>query len=345
MANSAHQQNHLNKQDNVRRKLPTYVINLDDNPERMQHMREELGKYPELQYTRIRGIHGVKDKVPDEDISPLARYLASPGTIGCFLSHRLAWQKVIDDGVDMAIIMEDDCTLVPAFYNKVTQLLDEVKEKRIPWDMVYLGHIAVNDSLYPMNEIVKFYLNLQGVPAKPYYYEGVSFCTSEFALGLHCYAITKKAAALLLKQFPQAHFHVDVEVLRVHDKLVALVAKESLANQASNSLNSNICVCPFPSFLNKTVDHIKCSSNISLTYYLTTPVAQIAGIHVNGWNIALLLVLVFLKEIQNPLFLVLTLILFVYLVFEFTQNQNVTSATFLVMTSLVLRSKYLIKRT
>ncbi len=34
-----------------------------------------------------------------------------PGEIGCFLSHRAAWQAIIDRGLDAALILEDDVEL------------------------------------------------------------------------------------------------------------------------------------------------------------------------------------------------------------------------------------------
>ncbi|MEM6661196.1 MAG: FkbM family methyltransferase [Pseudomonadota bacterium] len=37
---------------------------------------------------------------------------AKPGAIGCFLSHRRAWQKLVDDQIPIALICEDDARLV-----------------------------------------------------------------------------------------------------------------------------------------------------------------------------------------------------------------------------------------
>lgn len=39
---------------------------------------------------------------------------AKPGAIGCFLSHRRAWQAVLDAGVPRALICEDDAVLTEA---------------------------------------------------------------------------------------------------------------------------------------------------------------------------------------------------------------------------------------
>lgn len=37
------------------------------------------------------------------------------GEIACFLSHRALWQRMVDDGLDQALILEDDVALEPSF--------------------------------------------------------------------------------------------------------------------------------------------------------------------------------------------------------------------------------------
>jgi len=40
------------------------------------------------------------------------KYDIKPGAFGCFMSHRMAWQRVLDAGFDQALILEDDSRLV-----------------------------------------------------------------------------------------------------------------------------------------------------------------------------------------------------------------------------------------
>lgn len=37
------------------------------------------------------------------------------GEVGCFLSHRAAWQRIVDEGWNAALILEDDVALEPGF--------------------------------------------------------------------------------------------------------------------------------------------------------------------------------------------------------------------------------------
>ena len=61
------------------------------------------------------------------------------GQIGCFLSHRKAWQRVVDGGFPTALITEDDCNLTP--HPDTIRYLDRVvrDELDFPWEMLYLG--------------------------------------------------------------------------------------------------------------------------------------------------------------------------------------------------------------
>lgn len=36
-----------------------------------------------------------------------------PGEVGCYLSHLAVWRKVVDDGIDQALVLEDDAILDP----------------------------------------------------------------------------------------------------------------------------------------------------------------------------------------------------------------------------------------
>nr|WP_122074308.1 glycosyltransferase family 25 protein [Pseudophaeobacter sp. EL27] len=47
----------------------------------------------------------------------------SPGEIGCFLSHRRCWQRIIDADWDYALIVEDDLALEPPLWQDALTLI------------------------------------------------------------------------------------------------------------------------------------------------------------------------------------------------------------------------------
>jgi GR25 family glycosyltransferase involved in LPS biosynthesis len=62
------------------------------------------------------------------------------GQIGCYMSHRRAWQRVVDSKEESALILEDDCCLKPTPGRvKYIQRVFAEQLKGIPWDLVYLG--------------------------------------------------------------------------------------------------------------------------------------------------------------------------------------------------------------
>lgn len=42
-----------------------------------------------------------------------------PSEVGCFLSHRLAWQSILDDGIDAGLVTEDDIAVASPDFQEV----------------------------------------------------------------------------------------------------------------------------------------------------------------------------------------------------------------------------------
>jgi hypothetical protein len=61
--------------------------------------------------------------------------MQSRGDFACASSHRKLYQKMIEDGHEVAIVFEDQCKLTKGFSDAVAQL--KLPER---WDMIYLGY-------------------------------------------------------------------------------------------------------------------------------------------------------------------------------------------------------------
>lgn len=83
-------------------------INLDRSPERNVRMQHDVQTYfPKYTFERIRAIDG--QQWPDDIIKHPA---GSPGVNGCFASHIVCMQKLIDDPMEShAIVLEDDVSM------------------------------------------------------------------------------------------------------------------------------------------------------------------------------------------------------------------------------------------
>src|SRR5690349_9340583 len=93
--------------------MHAYVINLARSVDRRAHITTELGK-TKLDYEVITAVEGRDLDLRDSTIidpSLLAKNSYPAGTAGCALSHLRAYQKMVADGLDEALILEDDVTL------------------------------------------------------------------------------------------------------------------------------------------------------------------------------------------------------------------------------------------
>ena len=127
------------------------------------------------------------------------------GVIGCFLSHRNFWKKVVDERHECAIVLEDDCELEPGFAETVDAALAELPQT---WDVCLLGALGC---AHPrgrhggLNPMIGWYAGGTRrtrrlseslfVPHKP--------------AGTHAYLISSRGAAKLLRQLARATYHVD----------------------------------------------------------------------------------------------------------------------------------------
>jgi len=62
------------------------------------------------------------------------------GEVGCVVSHMLAYQKAIQDGISHLVVFEDDCVIVPGFsLDAVGNYLREVKEISREFSMEHMS--------------------------------------------------------------------------------------------------------------------------------------------------------------------------------------------------------------
>lgn len=83
---------------------------------------------------------------PRGETSPLIRMftlsLLMLGVIGCFLSHRKFWQRVVDLNLHSAIVFEDDIQLVEDFKTKLILNMQRLRQDNITYDVLLLGAIG-----------------------------------------------------------------------------------------------------------------------------------------------------------------------------------------------------------
>ena len=116
-----------------------FVINLDERPDKFKNAEDQILAQG-LSCERISAIRG--SNLSEEEITKnydtkanKKHYMKtmSVGEIGCYMSHRAAWQRIIDEELDYAIILEDDAEVLSNFTSGI-----ECLNKLIEWDFVKL---------------------------------------------------------------------------------------------------------------------------------------------------------------------------------------------------------------
>ena len=85
--------------------MKVYLINLDRHPDRLAHMREQLGR---IAFERIAAIDGTKTPLTTK--KGLSRY-----ELACLESHKSAWRRFLNGQDRHACFLEDDLHIWPDF--------------------------------------------------------------------------------------------------------------------------------------------------------------------------------------------------------------------------------------
>lgn len=118
-----------------------FLINLDKSIERLKKSSERLTAQ-NIQFERIPAIDGTK--LTNAEIQ--AHYSSQLnskqyyrnlgyGEIGCFLSHRLAWQKIVEQKLQYAIVLEDDFQLV----GDLSAVFSTIESLKFDWQLLKLA--------------------------------------------------------------------------------------------------------------------------------------------------------------------------------------------------------------
>jgi GR25 family glycosyltransferase involved in LPS biosynthesis len=191
-----------------------YVINLDRSPERMKELDERLRKL-NIRYERISAVDG--KNLSSEEIAQVATPSCAKActfsSIGCAMSHKKAWKKVIDENIRTALILEDDAIFADNFEDRFKSSWTKVPKD---WEMVYIGCTAGcgDRANYTLADWiwVRFSSLLSSVQLKEPKNGNNLIAIPDFAGGTHCYAVNNQGARKLDKALRTISLtgHIDV---------------------------------------------------------------------------------------------------------------------------------------
>lgn len=125
---------------------PVFIINLKKDTAKKQHMQKLCATF-NLQAEFIEAVDGtlLSDKEIDavyskkHAIEIVGRALTK-GEIGCALSHKLIYQKIIDENIQTALILEDDVD----FDKGLLDCLNKIDAFPKKWELLLLGHYCAH---------------------------------------------------------------------------------------------------------------------------------------------------------------------------------------------------------
>ncbi|MEY8839602.1 glycosyltransferase family 25 protein [Cribrihabitans sp. XS_ASV171] len=93
--------------------MRSFIIHMAGDHKRAPNVRQLLDRLPEAEVVEaVRGADllakGEVRTRPGDLHRPRYPFALSGGEVGCFLSHRACWQRIVEEGLDHALIVEDD---------------------------------------------------------------------------------------------------------------------------------------------------------------------------------------------------------------------------------------------
>ncbi len=128
----------------------TFVINLDRSADRWRFMCEQADRIG-IEFERIRAVDGAAVPKPmrweflNSDGSIHSKLTS--GEVGCYASHLITYQRVLDDRLPYALILEDDSVLP----NDLLKIAGEaVAGCPGDWDIIHLSSVLKGRQVIPV---------------------------------------------------------------------------------------------------------------------------------------------------------------------------------------------------
>lgn len=117
--------------------LPIFIISLAEATERRQRMTDIMNSLG-LEFEFIDAVDGRKSPPLEQDIYNAKKRLKcfgkhlTGGEIGCTLSHKFLYEKIVNENIEQALIFEDDIIIHPHFL----ETLQEILKMPVPFEMI-----------------------------------------------------------------------------------------------------------------------------------------------------------------------------------------------------------------
>jgi len=225
--------------------IPLYIINLEKDKIKKNHMINICKKYG-LKPIIISAIDGksltdneLKEiTLKQESIKTIGRELTN-SEIGCALSHKLIYEKIIAENIENALILEDDVK----FELSLNHMISKITNLPNNCDLMLLGHHSYisREKKTPYNLWFKKKIDTNLIVRRPI----------ELVCGAYGYYLTNRGAKKLLKKInkfilPLDHYTgnykyinlylLQTPIIKMHKELTTMSNIEYERNKANKNL-------------------------------------------------------------------------------------------------------------
>ncbi len=193
-------------------KLKILIINRKSDTSRRKDISERLEKLG-LDFSFFEAVDGhaidafsVPEYNRQKRLKQFGRDLAV-GEIGCILSHRAVYKKIIAEKIPLTLILEDDVHFEPDF----PQLIEQILQTQIKWDMVrFLDRKKIYRGTHRIVKQLSDKYALTRVQAVPG--------------GAYAYLLTEQAAQTLLECTKTNSVQIDITHGRIWETGLNVIA-------------------------------------------------------------------------------------------------------------------------
>ncbi|KAJ2615247.1 hypothetical protein H4S08_001321 [Coemansia sp. RSA 1365] len=170
-----------------------FVLNTATRKDRRRNMKA-LGRFHKLHIEFAQTFNGNTANT----IAASNQYLINGTHLACYLSHLQIYRRMVSEGIETALVLEDDVDMEIDIKERHAQIMKQVHRKYgSDWDMLYLGH-CTTDSNEPLTD------DLDSLTMRAAYNERkVQLYETKYPMCLHAYAVTRDCAqrlAVLLEE-------------------------------------------------------------------------------------------------------------------------------------------------
>lgn len=191
-------------------KFKVFLINLDESIDRLAFCQKQFAKYG-IDFERVEAVSGRDlsseqiDQFYDRKRNRTSyKKELSIGELGCYLSHRKCWEKIVEEQLDYAVILEDDI-IISSVFKDFSMLF----EKLYNWDFVRLAFSTRNVPVVQSHSLIDKY-NLV-------YYKKVPINTL-------AQAVSYEGAKKLLNVTAKVYRPIDADLKHYWEKVVSIPA-------------------------------------------------------------------------------------------------------------------------